>query len=44
MHKKVVGSIPSVDTYGRQLVDVSLSHIDVSLPFSLSKINKHIRG
>ena len=38
MPQKVVGSIPNQGTYGRQLiVDVS-----VSLPSSLSKVNKKI--
>ena len=40
----VVGSLPSLGAYGRQLGDVSLSHRGFSLslfPFlSLSKINK----
>ena len=40
VHQKVVGLIPSQGMYGRQPIDVSLSHRCFSLPSSLSKINK----
>ena len=52
-HAYVLGSIPSWGCmYGRQLINVSLSHrcfsfsfyVCLSLSFSLSKINKHILG
>ena len=39
MSQKVVGLIPSWDTYEKQLIDVSLSHGCLSLSLSLSKIN-----
>ena len=46
-HTQVAGLIPAQGVYRRQLIDVSLSHLSLSLSLShptlpLSKINKHI--
>ena len=42
--QKVVDLIPGQGTYGRQLMNDSLSHRCFSSTVSLSKINKHILG
>ena len=38
----VVNSVPTCGAYGRQPIDISLSHQSFSLPYSLSKISEYI--